>query len=216
MIPKKDKSYEINYESKEEDTSYNGIGTYLGETSLAEDNSILYLFSVPDNILYGWFGEENIVRELFTRIKMKTNISVSKDGINLDEFKDVEFLELDSFSQKDQKKFVENYATSALTKLAEVMINLKIKVSISEVRVIYDIYRANITDYCLSAYRDRTEAIFDIERELSLNQNSMKIDNIIAILRGTKPFLRKEHKSQYLYLKNLVLKNCQLDDNSVI
>ena len=147
---------------------------------------------------------------------MKTNISVSKDGIKFEEFEDIEFKELDSLSQKDQDKFIENYATSALTKLAEAMINLKIKVSISSVKAIYEAYKNDVDKHCLSTYKDGAETILDIEQELSSSQDSMKIDNVIAILSGTKMVLREEHRSQYLYLRNLALENCQLEDNSVI
>ena len=66
MIPEKGKTYWIDFfDPDEEDLSYEGPSTYLGETEpSAEGDETLYRFRHSDNILSALFSEEDIVREI--------------------------------------------------------------------------------------------------------------------------------------------------------
>lgn len=139
---------------------------------------------------------------------MKTNISVSKEGINFDRIQGRRILQ--------QDKFVENYAHSALAKIVEMSINLKIKVPIEYVETLFNNYNEKITEYCITEYADGKETLDNLQKAINSKSDIIKIDDIIALLRGTKPHLQNIHKCQYTVLKQIVLENCQMEDNSVL
>lgn len=68
IIPIKSHRYNINYYTgnpKDVDLFYKGVGIFTGDVTTDEnDNEILYLFEMPDNLLCGYFSEEDIESEV--------------------------------------------------------------------------------------------------------------------------------------------------------
>lgn len=65
MKPEDGKWYRIEYiDPKEPDRNYVGIGQCLELSEIDIDGNELWNFEMPDNISYGLFGEEDIVKEV--------------------------------------------------------------------------------------------------------------------------------------------------------
>jgi len=132
---------------------------------------------------------------------MKTKLTVSTDGINEEIFDDVKCLN----SEKD----IEKYAESALSSIAEIMLNLRIKVPQESLSLMLKYYG----DCCRTEWQDSIKRLYD---DISFQKEDYLIDDVIALLRDSKNNVSHEHNSHYNELKSIVLKHCRMDDPSVL
>ena len=132
---------------------------------------------------------------------MKTKLTVSKDGINEEVFENVE-----GFKNEEE---IENYAKSAVSNIAEIMLTMRIKVPKKPLVIILE----NYGQYCDPRWE---KDIINLNDDMLKNKNSYLIDDIIVLLRGAKNKLDKKHFNDYNVLKSIVLENCQMEDPNVI
>lgn len=143
---------------------------------------------------------------------MKINLNVSKDGINEEQFKDVEFSNLDNKSDEVVKKEVEQYCHSALESLiTKDILEMKVQVPHLPLATLIRTYFEAIQ----AKYPDIAERVHKLMYD-PCGSVVVLIDDLIGVLQSIKPILRKFNQGDYDNLRAIVFENCQLDDPNSI